>query len=520
MNEGTGDTVFDFRRKGNIATFGSGAARPVWQSGRSGSSIYFDGGDYIHSQGLGALSLPLTITASVKRTAAGGWDPIVITHEVNNIYYGAFLIIRNDNTVWLQFGDGTGNASPDRNTKHGTSSLAANRWYTIAGVIRGQNDMDIYIDGVDDGGSYSGTAATMNTSSGLPALGRWIAADTDQYLTGNIEYVYIFNRALSACEIALLHRKPFCMFTRPGRAWLSGREIVNLAGSSSCISSLSAALGRTRKTTGTTTGISDCSALLSSIRRLGGITSGVASANGHLSIAGESPPENELSRQRDALFNGVTANAFKLGTVLTMGWFWTRIKGCSVLYRGGSMEAIDFADMLTVCEPDDCEMSPPVYIPHNSDSTYFYVVRRFNGCGYREYTLGAAVKVSIDSNGELSRRKPNKVSDSVFELTDGDKIRLVWFYCPINQEAKPAGFNVYYDNRTGQIDYQNPLATIGYRGRRFYSFQSNVLTAGYYLFAVRAVDSLGCENGSLAQIKIQLIAANVNPINILSAEAV
>jgi len=35
---------------------------------------------------------------------------------------------------------------------------------------------------------------------------------------------------------------------------------------------------------------------------------------------------------REALFNGMTANAFKLGTTLSLGWFWLRIAGCSALY--------------------------------------------------------------------------------------------------------------------------------------------------------------------------------------------
>jgi len=50
----------------------------------------------------------------------------------------------------------------------------------------------------------------MDTSSGVPAFGSWPALSTDKYLTGNIEYVYLFNRALSASEISLLYREPFC----------------------------------------------------------------------------------------------------------------------------------------------------------------------------------------------------------------------------------------------------------------------------------------------------------------------
>ena len=500
MNEGSGDRIFDLSGNGNIGTFGSGAARPFWQGGKSGSSVYFDGGDKISTPSLGALSLPLTIVASMKRSATGVWHPIFVTHEVDNCYYGAALIIQSPDIVWLQYGDGDGNTSSDRNTRHGVSSLAANQWYTIAGVIRGQNDMDIYLDGVDDGGSYSGAATSMDTSSGEPAFGRWPALATNQYLKGNIEYVYLFNRALSASEIALLYREPFCMFAGAGRPPLIGGQIVNLAGASTGLSSLSATTKTIRKTKGTITEF--------------------AGVEGLLSITGESPPDIEMSWQGEALFNGMTANAFKLGTALSLGWFWSRIAGCSALYRGYNMEEIDFANILAVTELDDCEISPPKYIPHSSSATYFYIIRRFNSCGYQERTLAAAAKFSIESNGEPAEPKPNKVFDSIFRPVDGSKIRLVWFYCPIEQESPPVCFNVYYDNRTGQIDYQNPLAKVGYKGRKFYSFQSGTLEAGKYLFAIRAEGSGELENSSLAQLKIQLDTINFNAINIVRAEAV
>jgi len=500
MNEGTGDTIFEFSGNSNVMTFGAGASRPVWQRGKSGSSVYFDGSDKISGQSFGALSLPLTIVASIKRSSTGAWDPIFVTHEVDNCYYGAALIIQSSDTVWLQYGDGDGNTSNDRNTRHGASSITANRWYTIAGVIRGQNDMDIYLDGMDDGGSYSGAGMTMDTSSGEPAFGRWAALANDQYLTGNIEYVYLFNRALSVSEIALLYREPFCMFAGAGRPPLIGGQIVNLSGASGALSSLSA----TTKT----------------IRTTIGSIAGFTAVDGLLDITGQEQPDIEMSWLRETLFNGMTANAFKLGTALSLGWFWARIAGCSALYRGYNMEEIDFANILAVTEQDNYEISPPEYISHSSGSTYFYIVRRFNSCGYQERTLAAAIKFSIESNGEPAEPKPNKVFDSISELKEGNKIRLIWFYCPLEQKSKPVCFNVYYDNRTGQIDYQNPLAKIGYKGRKFYSFQSGALEAGNYLFAIRSEDTSGLENSSLAQIKIQLSPTNLNAINIVRAAAV
>jgi hypothetical protein len=221
---------------------------------------------------------------------------------------------------------------------------------------------------------------------------------------------------------------------------------------------------------------------------------------------------------KESLFAGMTANAFKLGTVLTFGWFWPRITGCSVLYRGSSMEAIDFADILAVAEAQADKISPPSYLPHNSNSIYFYIVRRVNNCGFEEHTLSAAVKISIDANGDIASPQPNSIFEIKAHQSDGDKIQLFWSYWPIEQESEPTCFRVYTDSRTGQIDYENPIAAISYTGRRFYVYQTDALPPGTYMFAVRAEDSAGREDSSLALTRIQLRSSKPDAIDILSAE--
>jgi hypothetical protein len=281
-------------------------------------------------------------------------------------------------------------------------------------------------------------------------------------------------------------------------------------------------LAVSRKVGGTIASTSDVTAVLR-IRDLIASTGGFTAVNGSLSIMAERPTEVERGWIREALFNGMTANAFKLGTSLSLGWFWVRVTGCSVLYRGagmGDIGGVDFANILTVSEKDAREISPPSYISHNSGSTYFYVVRRFNNCGYQEHTLAAAVIVSTDSSGNLTELQPNNIFSLKVEQVDGNKIQLVWYYCPLEQKSQPICFNVYYDDRTGQINYQNPLATIGYKGRKFYNFQSSALEAGKYLFAIRAEDAGGIENSSLARLRIQLDTASPDAVDILSVEGV
>ena len=221
---------------------------------------------------------------------------------------------------------------------------------------------------------------------------------------------------------------------------------------------------------------------------------------------------------KEALFAGMTANAFKLGTVLTLGWFWPRVTGCSALYRGSSMEQIDFENILTVAEADADTISPPSYVQHNSSSIYFYVIRRCNQCGDQEHTLAAAVKVSIDTNGDLAKPQPNNIFDIKALQINGNEIQLVWYYCPVGQESEPACFKVYDDGGTGEIDYGNPIATIPYAGRRFYSYQTAPLVADKYLFCVRAEDATGRDDGSLAEIRIQFDTTSPDAIDILSAE--
>lgn len=321
---------------------------------------------------------------------------------------------------------------------------------------------------------------------------------------GAIVLVQIWNRSLSAGEIAWLYREPFAMFDRPARAelmYVPTTAVVSLAGASSGESGASGSVGLTR--------------------RLAGSASAQAAATAEIGVGGESPG---VAPQRtwleEALFAGMTANAFKLGTTLSLGWFWMRVEGCSALYRGGSMSCIDFESILSVGNPDAGFISPPGCVRHDSSSTYFYVVRRFNRCGVREDTLAGAVKVSIDANGDLAAPQPNNIFDSTAAAAESDKVRLTWFYSPLEQKSGPMRFNIYCDSRTGEIDYESPIAVVSHKGRRFYSYESGALSAGRYLFAIRAQDIDGAENGSLGLLRIQVSAASPDAIDIVSVEAV
>ena len=501
FNEGSGGQVFDLSGYNLLQTLSG----PEWVASKYGSGVSYVSGNsdygYVAHSSLIDFDRYDPFTAIVfGKTTAPGRILINKMHDTSP-YQGWHLATEATGTISYMKRGGT--LSTHRTFVQSQSTtwdsglpvmiaVTDNGAGNAAGVKLYGNGVPLAMTTTDD--DLQGTSLTTSVLD----ISRFIGSTTG-YSTATYDLILIYNRVLSASEVALLYREPFCMFGRVNRPELIGGQIVNLAGSSVALSSLSATAKVMRKVGGNVVGTSDVAALLNSIRSL---------------------LEVERDWLREALFNGMTANAFKLGTTLSLGWFWVRVAGCSVLYRGFSMGEIDFVNILAVDEKNALEISPSSYISHNSSSTYFYVVRRFNNCGYQERTLAASVKVSIESNGELAEPQPNKVFASGAELVDGNKIQLVWYYCPLEQKSQPMCFNVYYDGRTGQINYENPLAIIGYKGRKFYSYQCGALEAGRYLFAIRTEDVSGIENSSLARLRIQFDPTNPDAIDILSAEGV
>jgi hypothetical protein len=218
---------------------------------------------------------------------------------------------------------------------------------------------------------------------------------------------------------------------------------------------------------------------------------------------------------KEALFAGQTAYGFKLGTALTLGWFWTRFNGCLLVYRGQSMEAIDFDNELVVISPETEEIKLHDFIPHGAGKEYFYVVRCANRCGQIEQTLKAAVKVSIDSAGKLEAGKPNEVFGLAVKRRIDRQIELVWMYYPIEQESGPREMRIYSDEGTGEVDEQEPIAVVQYKGKRLYQCKCEIPGNVKYRFVVRVADSDGNEQRSSKAVEIETSGRSVEAIEIV-----
>lgn len=223
---------------------------------------------------------------------------------------------------------------------------------------------------------------------------------------------------------------------------------------------------------------------------------------------------------KEVLLAGQTANGFKLGTVLTLGWFWSRVNGCRIVYRGMSMEAVDFDDVLAVAESDANEITMPSWLSHEPGQTYFYAVRCANRYGQIERTLAAAVKVTITEEDEIRTGRPNSVFGMAAVVRRDGKAEVVWTYSPLEQESNPVEMRIYGDEGTGEVDYQEAISIVPYKGRKFYRYESEQLGNGRYLFAVRTADAESNERESRIEAGVEVRTGNPEAIEIISIERV
>jgi hypothetical protein len=153
--------------------------------------------------------LPVTIAAWVKHDRGGQvFCPIFLNNRSNTATYsGARLSLVKSGApetirLYAEFGDAT--FPSNFQNKIGTTEIPAGEWHHVPAVIRGDDDIELYVDGVDDGGSYAGSATTMGYVAGNASIGRSMPVAPSSYFTGEIDEVAFYDRALSPAEIQQL----------------------------------------------------------------------------------------------------------------------------------------------------------------------------------------------------------------------------------------------------------------------------------------------------------------------------
>ncbi len=559
FNEGSGRVVHDASGHHRNGDFSGG---PFWSHGPFGRAINFGGSDDWISMGdyLDLGTDDVTVLAIVKYSAAAQPD------EWGGVHFGAIagkghldgagrgygLSVNNANQIYWQVRNQASNF-----TVPSDNALNDGQYHMAVGVCDRDNatGMRLYIDGLRQAATNNPTSIDGNDLNGSRAFAigsRQTEIDGGWFwdFAGTIAAVYVWKRVLTESEIRQLHRDPFVLFAGRRSVALAAAPVgafIECAGStggqstavaSLCVSrDLSASVHAVTSTTMTLQVVRDLSGvsaasttLLATLQTAGivllsGTIGGTSGLQAVLSVlasqaAFDAMPQTETPWQREALFHGMTSAAFKLGTVMTQGWFWVRRNGCAVAYRGANLGQIDFSRILCVVEPKVTEFSLPADLSHAPGSAYCYLVRWFNSCGYQERTTASAVMVRITPDGQLAKPSPNAVLALRAEQVGLGKLRLVWCYSPLDQRVTPQYFNIYWDSGSGQVDLQSPIATIPYRGPKFYAYEWNVPDDGQWTFIVTAKSAQGTERLPSPSVSCQARSLPLDPVEILAAEAV
>ena len=209
FNEGGGIIVNDSTGNGNTGIFGAGAASPTWPAGKFGSALSFDGGDYVDCGKKDSLFIrnAITISAWIK---ANDWTPaatgmVVAKSGPEKDHYLFYpRATTNDFRFLIYRPTGTTNYAT-----YDVSGFDVDKWYHFVGTYD-KIFIRLYVDGIEKATPVAETTVIGNTTVVETYIGS--RKYEDLFIDGHIDHVMIYNRALSASEIAYLYRNPFCMF--------------------------------------------------------------------------------------------------------------------------------------------------------------------------------------------------------------------------------------------------------------------------------------------------------------------
>lgn len=190
-----------------------GAQHAVDKDGNPNKAFIFNGRtDYINFRNHTILkpNLPFSFSLWLK-SDSDGRNHVFTTNFNDSCYYGFFFLIYNDRRIRMGYGDGEAIGASSNRCKYSANSINSNTWYHIVGVLNDSTDMDIYINGVNDSGTYAGYGASISYDSGNYNLGRLDTAQNDppQYFIGSLDEIIFFNRALTEQEVQTLYQRNY-----------------------------------------------------------------------------------------------------------------------------------------------------------------------------------------------------------------------------------------------------------------------------------------------------------------------
>jgi len=207
MNEGAGNVVYDQSGNGKTGTI----TAATWMAGLEGAALNLDGtGDYIlvgsYIPAITATS-DFTIHCKVKITARNGSQFILSQVRASGDRFGVYVNDSASCTISIEYYEGSAYG------RYVTGTLSYGTWYDVCLINYADKTKAIFIDGVLNSGTGASGISPGSSGTNQFVFGASASAGAS-FLNGQFSYGSIYNRALSASEIAQLYREPFAMLAQ------------------------------------------------------------------------------------------------------------------------------------------------------------------------------------------------------------------------------------------------------------------------------------------------------------------
>ncbi len=205
------DKVYDRSGNSNNGYFVGTATTSAATIGKMGQAFKFNGTtDYITFGNIASITaLPVSISVWFKPLSFSGEAGEMIVQTNNptaSYYYCGIQLLYTSTTIQAQYGNCAGTTSATRKTFSATVSLKAGTWYHVVMVGTSLTDAKLYINGVLQSTSGSGSASSVVFNSQPAVVGLWSLYNlTDRYSNMAADDLRIYNRALSASEVTQLY---------------------------------------------------------------------------------------------------------------------------------------------------------------------------------------------------------------------------------------------------------------------------------------------------------------------------
>jgi hypothetical protein len=209
LNEGGGTKIFDLSGNGTHGTFNGNVA---FNLSPKGTQVYFDGaGDYVDCGDVSILDGIKSASFVIGIVPVAALDKAIVS-KMGAAGDRSFQVFQ-DSATNTEFCGDVWDGATRLFLRSSGAALVSGVPAVVSFVWQGLNSGQLYKDGVLLANStVVGTSPVSITNSSVTLQFGKDAGSADGYYTGGINYVFIYNRALSSQEVALLYASPYEMF--------------------------------------------------------------------------------------------------------------------------------------------------------------------------------------------------------------------------------------------------------------------------------------------------------------------